>query len=49
MFAMLRLRYRMHKITAEEVWSYVGQTPGITEEQATMICGPRPKPAEKKD
>ena len=41
-FALLKLRYKMRKITAAEVWSYVGKDPGITEEQAILICGPRP-------
>ncbi len=42
MFALLKLRYKMRKITAAEVWYYVGKDPGITEEQAILICGPRP-------
>ena len=28
MFALLKLRYKMRKITAAEVWSYVGKDPG---------------------
>ena len=42
MFAMLKLRYKLKKITAAGVWEYVGAEPGITEEQAILICGPRP-------
>lgn len=42
MFTILKLRYKLKKITATEVWAYVGEDPGITEEQAILICGPKP-------
>jgi len=42
MYAIIRTRYRLHKITAVEVWAYVDDGT-ITAAQATMICGPRPE------
>ena len=42
MFNLIRTRYRLHKITAQEVWAYADEGK-ITAEQATLICGPRPE------
>lgn len=39
-YARLFLMYRLHRLTASQVWSYVPDS--ITEEQACMICGARP-------
>lgn len=41
MFAFIKLRYQMHKITASDVWDYADQGV-ITESQAMRICGARP-------
>lgn len=41
MYALLKLQYRMRRITAADVWGHV-DTGDITAEQATLICGPRP-------
>lgn len=41
MYALIRLKYRMKKISAAEVWAYA-DSGVITEEQAATICGPRP-------
>lgn len=45
MFTIIRNRYRMHKITAADVWAYA-DAGKITEAQAIQICGPRPADAE---
>lgn len=42
MFAIIRTRYRLHKITAVDVWAYADEGT-ITAQQANMICGPRPE------
>lgn len=42
MYSIIRTRYRLHKITAVDVWAYVDDGT-ITAEQAIMICGPRPE------
>ena len=42
MFNLIRTRYRLHKITAAQVWAYADDGT-ITEVEATMICGPRPE------
>ena len=42
MFAWIKMRYKLHKITAADVWAYA-DSGAITEEQALMICGPRPQ------
>lgn len=42
MYAIIRTRYRLHKITALDVWAYVDDGT-ITATQAIMICGPRPE------
>lgn len=41
MYALLKLQYRLHRITAAAVWQHV-DAGDITAEQATLICGPRP-------
>ena len=42
-FNFIRTQYRMHKLTAAQVWTATeGDEPKITEEQAMTICGPRP-------
>ena len=41
MFNFIKSRYDANKITAEQVWAYA-DAGRITEEQAAMICGPRP-------
>lgn len=41
LFNVIRTRYRLHKITAVEVWAYV-DSGELTEAQAIQICGPRP-------
>lgn len=41
MYALVKMQYRLKKITATQVWAYVDDSK-ITEEQATSICGPRP-------
>lgn len=41
LFNVIRTRYRLHKITAIEVWAYV-DSGELTEAQAIQICGPRP-------
>ena len=39
---LIKTMYRMHRITAAQVWEYVDGG-DITEAQAISICGPRPK------
>ncbi len=41
MFALIKMKYRLHKITAAQVWEYADNGV-ITEAQALSICGPRP-------
>ncbi len=41
MYNLIKMRYRLHKITAQQVWEYVDDGV-ITAEQAVTICGPRP-------
>ena len=41
MFNLIRTKYKLHRITAEDVWAYA-DAGDITEEQAVLICGPRP-------
>lgn len=41
MFNYIKLRYRMKKITAADVWAYV-DSGVLTAEEAEMICGARP-------
>ena len=40
MYKKLNMAFRLHKITAADVWSHVPDD--ITAEEATQICGPRP-------
>lgn len=41
-YNLIRTQYRLHRITATDVWAYAdGGT--ITEAEATLICGPRPE------
>ena len=42
-YAKISMLYRLGKITAAEVWSYVPDA--ITAVQAEKICGPRPEGA----
>ena len=42
-YNFVRCMYLMHRITAAQVWSYVGIENGITSDEAVKICGPRPK------
>jgi hypothetical protein len=41
MYNYIKLRYKMKKITAAEVWAYV-DSGVLTEEEAEKICGARP-------
>lgn len=42
-FAVIRMQYKLRKLTAAQVWTATeGDEPKITEEQAMTICGPRP-------
>lgn len=41
-YNVIRTLYRLHRITANDVWSYVDDGV-ITAEQAVRICGPRPQ------
>lgn len=41
MYALLKMQYRLKKVTAAQVWAYADEGK-ITEEQAATICGPRP-------
>jgi hypothetical protein len=40
-FAVIRMQYKLHKLTAAQVWEAV-EAGRITEEQAVTICGPKP-------
>lgn len=40
-FQLIKNQYRLHKITAEQVWEYADDGV-ITAAQAVLICGPRP-------
>jgi len=41
-YQIIKGKYRRHEITAARVWEYV-DSGEITAQQATTICGPRPK------
>ena len=41
-YQLIKTMYRMHRITAAQVWEYV-DSGDITEAQAISSCGPRPK------
>jgi len=40
-YQLIKTMYRLHKITAAQVWGYA-DSGEITAEQAISICGPRP-------
>lgn len=40
-YQLIKTMYRLHKITAAQVWEYV-DSGEITAAQAVSICGPRP-------
>lgn len=40
-FNIIRTKYRLHRITAADVWAYADEGM-ITEDEAVMICGARP-------
>lgn len=42
MFAIIKTKYKLHKITAADVWQYADDGV-ITAAQAVLICGPRPE------
>ena len=42
MYAIIKAKYRRREITAAQVWEYADDGK-ITEAQALLICGPRPK------
>lgn len=41
LFTLIKTKYRLHKISAKEVWAYVDGG-DLTHEQAVSICGARP-------
>ncbi len=41
MYALIRTMYKLHRLTAAQVWEKADKG-DITAEQATLICGPRP-------
>lgn len=41
-YQLIKTMYRMHRITAADVWGYA-DAGEITEAQAISICGARPK------
>lgn len=41
-YSIIRVKYRLHEITALDVWGYVDDGK-ITAAQAVTICGPRPE------
>ncbi len=41
MFKLIKNRYDSGKLTAAQVWAYA-DAGKITEEEAVLICGPRP-------
>lgn len=44
-FNLIRTQYRLHKITASDVWAYA-DSGTITSAEASLICGPRPETDE---
>lgn len=40
-YQLIKTMYRLHRITAAQVWEYVDNRE-ITAAQAISICGPRP-------
>lgn len=43
-YKKIKMKYDLHKITAEQVWEYA-DAGVITAEEAAKICGARPKEA----
>lgn len=41
-YNFIRNMYRMHRITAVQVWAYADKG-DITSDEAVKICGPRPQ------
>lgn len=41
MYNLIKMKYRLHQITARQVWEYV-DSGDIMAAQAVKICGPRP-------
>ena len=41
MFNFIRTQYRLHRLTAAQVWEAADNN-RITKAQAVVICGPRP-------
>lgn len=41
MYALLKMRYKLRMINADDVWKEVDKK-NITADQAVSICGPRP-------
>ena len=41
MYTLIRTMYKLHRLTAAQVWEKADMG-DITEDQATLICGPRP-------
>lgn len=39
---IIRIQYKLRKITAADVWAYVDDGV-ITAQEAVLICGPRPQ------
>lgn len=42
MYNLIKMQYKLRKITAAQVWEYA-DAGTITEAQATTICGARPE------
>lgn len=42
LYMIIKTRYKLHKITALDVWQYADEGV-ITDNEAVTICGPRPK------
>lgn len=40
-FNIIRTKYRLHRITAADVWAYADDGT-ITKDEAVLICGARP-------
>lgn len=41
LYNIVKTKYRLHQITAADVWAYVDEGK-LTHAQAVSICGPRP-------
>ena len=44
-YFLIRTQYRLHRITAADVWGYA-DSGTITAAEAVLICGPRPEMGE---